>query len=115
MQRAKAEGSAGTVWAMCVIVPLVCVAVCDTINRFLLASIFLIVTAVQALKTAPFSVTSMLEGVNFSAVRARSTFKHLLVVFSVCTLLLLTLRSSFAGGIHMILDESFYMNAKNLR
>jgi len=51
---------------MCVVVPLVCVAMCGTISPFVIAGIFLIVTTAQALKTAPFSRTSTLEEVSYS-------------------------------------------------
>jgi hypothetical protein len=116
MQSANSERTASGVWAMCVIVPLVCVAMCGSITPFIVATILLIGTTAQALKTAPFSRTSTLDGVSFSAVRAQSRFKHLLVtlvIFSVCTLLLLTLGSRFGGGISRLFHGSFYVNTKN--
>ena len=66
MQSANAERAARAVWVMCVVVPLVCVAMCGTISPFVIAGIFLIVTTAQALKTAPFSRTSTLEEVSYS-------------------------------------------------
>jgi hypothetical protein len=107
MRKAKAERTAGAVWVVCVVVPLVCVAVCGTITPFLVASIFLIGTAAQALKTARLNRTSTLEGSNYGAVRARGRFKHVLVIFSVSTLLLLTRGSRFAGGINLLFHGHF--------
>jgi hypothetical protein len=116
MQSANSERAARAVWVMCAVIPLVCVAMCGTITPFIVASIFLIVRTAQALKTAPFSRTSTLDGVSYSAVRARARFKHLLVmlvIFSVCTLLLLTLGSRFGGEINLLFHGSFYVNTKN--
>ena len=110
MQSAKSESAARVLWVVSVVVPLVCVAMCGTLTPFMLASIFLILTSVQALKMSAFSRTSTLEGVSYSAVRARDTFKHLLLVFLVCALLLLTLGSSFRGGINLLRHGSLYVN-----
>jgi hypothetical protein len=113
MRKERAERAARVAWVGCVVVPLVCVAMCGTITPFVVASIFLIGTAAQALKTAPLNRTSTLEGSNDDAVRARGKFKHVLVVFSVSALLLLTLGSRFGGGINMLVHGSFYVNTKN--
>jgi hypothetical protein len=113
MQSVNSERAARAVWALCVVVPLVCVAMCGTISVFILAGIFLIVTAAQALRTAPFRRTPTPEAVSCSALRARGSFKHLLVVFSVCTFLLLALGSGFGGGINLLRHGSFYVNTKN--
>jgi hypothetical protein len=113
IRKERAERAVGAVWVACMVVPLVCVALSGTITTFLVASIFLLGTTVQAFKTAPLNRTSTLEGSNYDAARARGRFKHMLVIFSVSTLLLLTLGSHFAGGIHLLFHGSFYVNTKN--
>ena len=113
MQSANPARETTALWVMCVVVPLVCVAACGTIGPFIFASISLLVTTAQALKTASFSRTSTPDGLSHIAVWTRGRLKHLLVMlifFSVCTLLLLTLGSRFGGGINLLLHGSVYVN-----